>query len=133
MIWIVLRKFWPVIAAAIVLAAFGWLIYDYGKTEYQRGIVTGRAEIQQAWDKAEAERIKLTRQHAEADAKAAQAASTTYQQEQAHDKAQTRIVRETVTQYVDRPVFRDRDCVDDGLRDQLNSAISGSQASAAAR
>ena len=133
MIWIMLRKFWPAIAAIIVLAAFGWLISSYGKTEYLRGVNAGKAEVQQAWDKAEAERIKLARQQAEADAKAAQAASTNYQQEQAHDKAQTRIVRETVTQYVDRPVFRDRDCVDDGLRDQLNAAISGSPASAAAR
>ena len=129
MIWIMLRKFWPVIAAAIVLAAFGWLIYDYGKTEYQRGVVTGRAEIQQAWDKAEAERIKLARQQAEADAKAAQAASTTYQQEQAHDKAQTRVIRETVVQYVDRPVYRDRQCLDDGLLDNINAAIAGKPAS----
>lgn len=127
MIWIVLRKFWPVIAAAIVLAAFGWLIYDYGKTEYQRGVVTGRAEIQQAWDKAEAERIKLARQQAEADAKAAQAASTTYQQEQAHDKQKTRIVRETVVQYVDRPVYRDSQCFDDRLLDNINAAIAGSK------
>ena len=125
MIWIMLRKFWPVIAASIVLAAIGWLIYDYGKTEYQRGVVTGRAEIQQAWDKAEAERIKLAIQQVEADAKAAKSASTTYQQEQAHDKAQTRVVRETVVQYVDRPVYRDRQCFDDGLRQQLNAAIAG--------
>ena len=96
---------------------------------YWRGHVEGSAVVQKLWDAERAEQIAAARKQAEANAAAAHAASTQYQQEQAHDKQQTRIVRETVVQYVDRPVYRDRQCLDDGLLDNINAAISGKPAS----
>ena len=115
------RRWWPWIAVVALVTAVGWLIRDYGQNEYKRG----QAEVQARWDSDKAAQAKAVRRQAEANAAAAHAASTQYQQEQANDKQQTRIVRETVVQYVDRPVYRDRQCFDDGLRQQLNASIAG--------
>ena len=41
-----LRKFWPVLAIAAVLAAVGMLIRGYGQSEYKRG----SADVQARWD-----------------------------------------------------------------------------------
>ena len=95
---------------------------------YWRGDVNGSGRVQAQWDtaKAAAERAAVKQQQHQAEQ--ARAASTQYQQEQAHDKQQTRIVRETVVQYVDRPVYRDRQCLDDRLLDNINAAIAGKPA-----
>ena len=92
---------------------------------YWRGDTHGADRVQAQWDtaKAAAERAAIKQQQQQAEQ--ARAASSQYQQEQANDKRQTRIVREKVVQYVDRPVYRDRQCLDDGLRQQLNAAIAG--------
>lgn len=119
------RRWLPWIAVVALVTAVGWLIRDYGKTEYKRGHIEGSAVVQKRWDAERAEQIAAARKQAEANAAAAHAASTEYQQEQANAKQQTRIVRETVVQYVDRPVYRDRQCIDNGLRQQLNAAIAG--------
>ena len=115
------RRWWPWIAVVALVTAVGWLIRDYGQNEYKRG----QAEVQARWDSDKAAQAEAVRKQAKANAAAAHAASSQYQQEQAHDKQQTRIVREKVVQYVDRPVYRDRQCIDDGLRQQLNAAIAG--------
>ena len=96
---------------------------------FWRGDVHGAERVQAQCDtaKATAERAAIKQQQQQAEQ--ARAASTQYQQEQAHDKQQTRIVRETVVQYVDRPVYRDRQCLDDGLLDNINAAIAGKPAS----
>lgn len=109
-------RFWLACIAALA-AAFG--------VGYWRGDVHGAERVQTQWStaKAAAERAAIKQQQQQAEQ--ARAASSQYQQEQAHDKQQTRIVRETVVQYVDRPVYRDRQCFDDGLRQQLNAAIAG--------
>ena len=109
-------RFWLACIAALALSA---------GIGYWRGDVNGSGRVQAQWDtaKAAAERAAIKQQQHQAEQ--ARAASTQYQQEQAHDKQQTRIVRETVVQYVDRPVYRDRQCFDDGLRQQLNAAIAG--------
>ena len=60
---------------------------------------------------------------------AGQLASSSYQEDKQHADAQTRTLRETVTRYVDRPVYRDV-CLDDGLRDTINAAIAGGAADA---
>ena len=119
------RRWWPWIAAVALVTAVGWLIRDYGQNEYKRG----QAEVQARWDtaKAAAERTAIKQQQQQAEQ--ARAASSQYQQEQANDKQQTRIVRETVVQYVDRPVYRDRQCLDVGLLDNINAAIAGKPAS----
>ena len=126
MIATIARRWLPWIAAVALVTAVGWLIRDYGQNEYKRG----QAEVQARWDtaKAAAERTAIKQQQQQAEQ--ARAASIEYQQEQAHAKEQTRIVRETVVQYVDRPVYRDRQCFDDGLRQQLNAAIAGRAAAA---
>lgn len=124
-----LRRHWPALVLAALIVALGWLIRDYGKTEYRRGHIEGSAVVQKLWDAERAEQIAAARKQAEANAAAAHAASTEYQQEQAHDKQQTRVIRETVVQYVDRPVYRDRQCLDDGLLDNINAAIAGKPAS----
>ncbi|MEE1653728.1 hypothetical protein [Brachymonas sp. J145] len=97
---------------------------------YWRGDTHGADRVQTQWDmaKAAAERAAIKQQQQQAEQ--ARAASSQYQQEQAHDKQQTRIVRETVVQYVDRPVYRDRQCLDDGLLDNINAAIAGGAADA---
>ena len=119
------RRWWPWIAAVALVTAVGWLIRDYGQNEYKRG----QAEVQARWDtaKAAAERAAVKQQQQQVEQ--ARAASSQYQQEQAHDKQQTRVVREAVVQYVDRPVHRDRQCLDDGLLDNINAAIAGKPAS----
>ena len=96
---------------------------------YWRGDVHGAERVQTQWStaKAAAERAAIKQQQQQAEQ--ARAASSQYQQEQANDKQQTRIVRETVVQYVDRPVYRDRQCLDDGLLDNINAAIAGKPAS----
>ena len=96
---------------------------------YWRGDVHGAERVQARWDtaKAAAERAAIKQQQQQAEQ--ARAASSQYQQEQANAKQQTRIVRETVVQYVDRPVYRDRQCLDDGLLDNINAAIAGKPAS----
>ena len=119
------RRWWPWIAVVALVTAVGWLIRDYGQNEYKRG----QAEVQARWDSDKAAQAEAVRKQAEANAAAAHAASSQYQQEQAHDKQQTRIVREKVVQYVDRPVYRDRQCLDDGLLDNINAAIAGKPAS----
>ena len=121
MIATIARRWWPWIAVVALVTAVGWLIRDYGQNEYKRG----QTEVRAQWDtaKAAAERAAIKQQQQQA--AQGRAASTEYQQEQAHAKQQTRIVRETVVQYVDRPVYRDRQCFDDGLRQQLNAAIAG--------
>lgn len=113
-------RFWLASLAALA-AAFG--------IGYWRGDVNGSGRVQAQWDmaKAAAERAAIKQQQQQAEQ--ARAASSQYQQEQAHDKQQTRIVRETVVQYVDRPVYRDRQCFDDGLLDNINAAIAGKPAS----
>ena len=123
------RRWLPWIAVVALVTAVGWLIRDYGKTEYKRGHIEGSAVVQKRWDAERAEQIAAARKQAEANAAAAHAASTEYQQEQANDKQQTRVIRETVVQYVDRPVYRDRQCLDDGLLDNINAAIAGKPAS----
>lgn len=109
-------RFWLACIAALALSA---------GIGYWRGDVNGSGRVQAQWDtaKAAAERAAVKQQQQQAEQ--ARAASTQYQKEQANDKQQTRIVRETVVQYVDRPVYRDRQCFDDGLRQQLNAAIAG--------
>ena len=109
-------RFWLACIAALALSA---------GIGYWRGDTHGADRVQAQWDtaKATAERAAIKQQQQQAEQ--ARAASSQYQQEQAHDKQQTRIVRETVVQYVDRPVYRDRQCIDDGLRQQLNAAIAG--------
>ena len=96
---------------------------------YWRGDTHGADRVQAQWDtaKAAAERAAVKQQQQQAEQ--ARAASTEYQQEQANDKQQTRVIRETVVQYVDRPVYRDRQCLDDGLLDNINAAIAGKPAS----
>ena len=109
-------RFWLASLAALAVA-FG--------LGYWRGDVHGAERVQTQWDmaKAAAERAAIKQQQQQAEQ--ARAASSQYQEEQAHAKEQTRIVREKVVQYVDRPVYRDRQCFDDGLRQQLNAAIAG--------
>ena len=121
MIATIARRWWPWIAAVALVTAVGWLIRDYGQNEYKRG----QAEVQARWDSDKAAQAEAVRRQAKANAAAAHAASSQYQQEQAHAKEQTRIIRQNVVQYVDRPVYRDRQCLDDGLRQQLNAAIAG--------
>ena len=96
---------------------------------YWRGSVHGAERVQAQWDmaKAAAERAAIKQQQQQAEQ--ARAASSQYQQEHANDQQQTRIVRETVVQYVDRPVYRDRQCLDDRLLDNINAAIAGKPAS----
>ena len=110
------QRIWLACIAALA-AAFG--------VGYWRGDTHGADRVQAQWDtaKAAAERAAIKQQQQQAEQ--ARAASSQYQQEQAHAKQQTRIVRATVVQYVDRPVYRDRQCLDDGLRQQLNAAIAG--------
>lgn len=107
-------RFW--LAAALALSA---------GIGFWRGDTHGADRVQAQWDmaKAAAERAAIKQQQQQAEQ--ARAASTQYQKEQANDKQQTRIVRETVVQYVDRPVYRDRQCFDDGLLDNINAAIAG--------
>lgn len=113
-------RFWLACIAALALSA---------GIGYWRGDVHGAERVQARWDTAKAavERAAIKQQQQQAEQ--ARAASTQYQQEQANDKQQTRIVRETVVQYVDRPVYRDRQCIDDGLLDNINAAIAGKPAS----
>lgn len=92
---------------------------------YWSGDTHGADRVQAQWDMAKAAAERATIKQQQQQAEQARAASSQYQQEQAHAKQQTRIVRETVVQYVDRPVYRDRQCIDDGLRQQLNAAIAG--------
>ena len=112
-------RFWLVYIAVLALSA---------GIGYWRGDVNGSGRVRAQWDtaKAAAERAAVKQQQHQAEQ--ARAASTQYQQEQAHDKQQTRIVRETVVQYVDRPVYRDRQCLDDRLLDNINAAIAGKPA-----
>ena len=113
-------RFWLACIAALAIA------FGFG---YWRGGVHGAERVQAQWDmaKAAAERAAIKQQQQQDEQ--ARAASSQYQQEQAHDKQKTRIVRETVVQYVDRPVYRDRQCLDDGLLDNINAAIAGKPAS----
>lgn len=109
-------RFWLACIAALALSA---------GIGFWRGDTHGADRVQAQWDmaKAAAERAAIKQQQQQAEQ--ARAASTQYQKEQANDKQQTRIVRETVVQYVDRPVYRDRQCFDDGLLDNINAAIAG--------
>lgn len=113
-------RFWLACIAALAIA-FG--------VGYWRGDMHGAERVQTQWStaKAAAERAAIKQQQQQDEQ--ARAASSQYQQEQANDKQQTRIVRETVVQYVDRPVYRDRQCLDDGLLDNINAAIAGKPAS----
>jgi len=92
----------PAIAAAVALAvgaAGGWQV--------------------QAWRWAAADAARL-----EADAEAqrmaerrAGQAAQTYEQHRAASAAQTRVILQEVERVVDRPVYRDRECLDaDGVR-----------------
>ena len=113
-------RFWLACIAALALSA---------GIGYWRGDTHGADRVQAQWDtaKAAAERAAVKQQQQQAEQ--ARAASTEYQQEQANDKQQTRVIRETVVQYVDRPVYRDRQCLDDGLLDNINAAVAGKPAS----
>ena len=116
-------RFWLACIASLALSA---------GIGYWRGDVHGAERVQARWDTAKAatERTAIKQQQQQAEqAEQARAASSQYQQGQANDKQQTRIVRETVVQYVDRPVYRDRQCFDDGLLDNINATIAGKPAS----
>ena len=113
-------RFWLACIAALAIA------FGFG---YWRGGVHGAERVQAQWDMAKAAAERAAIQQRQQQAEQARAASSQYQQEQANDKQQTRIVRETVVQYVDRPVYRDRQCLDDRLLDNINAAIAGKPAS----
>ena len=52
-----LRRHWPALVLAALIVALGWLIRDYGKTEYRRGHIEGSAVVHKMWDAERAEQI----------------------------------------------------------------------------
>ena len=121
------RRALPWVLGLIVLAVAGWQINGYGQRQYLRGM----ADVQAAWDKDRAAQTEAAAEAYRSGVLAGQLASSSYQEDKQHADAQTRTLRETVTRYVDRPVYRDV-CLDDGLRDTINAAIAGGAADAEA-
>ena len=119
------RRALPWVLGLIVLAVAGWQINGYGQRQYLRGM----ADVQAAWDKDRAAQTEAAAEAYRSGVLAGQLASSSYQEDKQHADAQTRTLRETVTRYVDRPVYRDV-CLDDGLRDTINAAIAGGAADA---
>lgn len=107
---------YAVLALAIV-GTLGGIAYKLD----HNGFVRGKAEIQQAWDAANAE---ARAREAAASAAAAKALAA--------ERAKRKIVIQEVTRYVDkivdRPVYSNVCLDDDGLR-CLGSAINGQDAS----
>ena len=117
------RRALPWVLGLIVLAVTGWQIHGHGQRQYLRGM----ADVQAAWDKDRAVQTEAAAEAYRSGVLAGQLASSSYQEDKQHADAQTRTLRETVTRYVDRPVYRDV-CLDDGLRDTINAAIAGGAA-----
>lgn len=107
------------IALAIVLGLLGWVYHAIDSRAYTRG----KAEITQAWEKANRE---------QRDKEAKQTASAAGKVEDGNAKARVvyRTITQTVDRVVDRPVYRNLCLDDDGLRIAA-TAINGSTEPAA--
>lgn len=94
---------------------------------YWRGNEAGQAAVQAEWNEAKEAAAEAVAQVKDQDLDKGQQASLRYQAERTKHAEQIRVVRQEIVRTVTGP------CLDDGVREQINAAIGGVSAPAAAR